>query len=106
MSALVRSDALDALDARERALLEHTSTLGIRGREVERTECERRTIEIGVSSANVRVKVRQRPGLPVSERNLSPEHADLATVACSTRMSIRELEWAAIAAALEVWRLR
>ncbi len=97
LSALVRSDARDAL---ERALLEHTSTLGIRWREVERTECERRTIEVVVTGAKVRVKVRQRPGAPVSERDLSPEHEDLAALARSTGLSIRELERAAIAAAL------
>jgi uncharacterized protein (DUF111 family) len=48
----------------------------------------------------VRVKVRERPGVPVSERDLSPEHDDLAAWARESGRSIRELERAVVAAAL------
>jgi hypothetical protein len=97
LSALVRAEGRVAL---ERAFLDHTGTLGIRWREVERTECARRTVEVLVDGAQVRVKVRERPGTPVAERDLSPEHDDLAALAAKTGKSLRELERAAVQAAL------
>lgn len=97
LSALMRPD--------QRALVESeffasTSTLGVRWRELERTECARRVDTIEVEGRKVRVKVRLRPGQPVTERDVSPEHDDLATWARETGRSIRELERAVVAAAL------
>jgi hypothetical protein len=52
----------------------------------------------------VRVKVRRRPGQagasPPGERDLSPEHDDVAQAASVLRISLREAERRAIAAAL------
>jgi uncharacterized protein (TIGR00299 family) protein len=97
LSALARTEQRDAI---ERAILDSTSTLGLRWREIERTECARRGIEVEVEGRVVRVKVRERPGVPVSERDLSPEHDDLAAWARESGRSIRELERAVVAAAL------
>ncbi|MCY2960625.1 MAG: nickel pincer cofactor biosynthesis protein LarC [Planctomycetota bacterium] len=97
LSALARPELRSALES---ALLEHTSTLGIRWREMERTECARRVVEVAVEGRTIRVKVRVRTGVPVSERDLSPEHDDLAAWSRESGRSIRELERAAVAAAL------
>jgi uncharacterized protein (TIGR00299 family) protein len=97
LSALARADHRAALEC---AYFEHTSTLGIRWREVERTECERLTRNLCLDGLVVRVKVRTRPGSAVTERDLSPEHDDLAAWARVSGRSIRELERAAIRAAL------
>ncbi len=102
LSALARPELRTALES---ALLEHTSTLGIRWREMERTECARRVVDVLVEGRTVRVKVRTRPGVPVSERDLSPEHDDLAAWSRESGRSIRELERAAVAAALARPRL-
>ncbi|MBL8863552.1 MAG: nickel pincer cofactor biosynthesis protein LarC [Planctomycetes bacterium] len=97
LSALARPEQRETL---ERAFLESTSTLGLRWREVERTECARRVIEVLVEGRTVRVKLRERPGAPLSERDLSPEHDDLAAWAAESGRSLRELERATVAAAL------
>ncbi len=97
LSALCRAQDRPRIEA---ALFEHTSTLGLRWRAVERTECARRVIEVEVAGERVRVKVRERPGAAAGERDLSPEHDDLAALAQRSGRSIRELERAAIAAAL------
>ena len=96
LSALVRPEHRSAL---ENALFASTSTLGIRWREMERTECARRVVEVLVEGRTVRVKVRTRPDVPVSERDLSPEHDDLAVWSRESGRSIRELERAATSAA-------
>ena len=97
LSALVRAEQRAALDS---ALFMSTSTLGVRWREMERTECARRVIEVAVEGRTVRVKVRTRPGSPVTERDLSPEHDDLAAWARESGRSLRELERAVVLAAL------
>jgi hypothetical protein len=52
----------------------------------------------------VRVKLRERPAYPGAsppgERDLSPEHDDLARAAAALGVSLREAERRAIAAAL------
>ena len=101
LAALCRTEVRPALEA---ALFEHTSTLGMRWRACERTECARRTIEIVLEGVRVRVKVRERPryagASAFGERDLSPEHDDLARAARESGLSLRELERRAIAAAL------
>ncbi len=99
LSALARAEHRAALDS---ALFSSTSTLGVRWRQLERTECARRIVEVSVEGRTVRVKVRTRPGAPVTERDVSPEHDDLAEWARESSRSIRELERAAIRAALEL----
>jgi uncharacterized protein (DUF111 family) len=57
-------------------------------------------VNVRLDGLVVRVKVRTRPGSAVTERDLSPEHDDLAAWARVCGRSIRELERAAIQAAL------
>lgn len=92
----------------ERAVFDWTTTLGVRWTEVVRTECERSTIEVALDGHAVRVKVRHRPpgleGPPFGERDLAPEHEDVARLARESGKSLRELHRAAVRLALE--RLR
>jgi len=97
LSALARSEQRPAIDS---ALFSSTSTLGVRWREMERTECARRVIEVAVEGRTVRVKVRTRPNASIIERDLSPEHDDLAAWARESSRSLRELERATVVAAL------
>jgi uncharacterized protein (TIGR00299 family) protein len=90
-----------------------TPTLGLRFVRVERVECARGTLTVELDGAPVRVKVRERPALvdglrggllggnALDERDLSPEHDDLAALAAATGASLRALERRAIAAALD-----
>ncbi len=101
LSALCRIEARAALES---ALFEHTTTLGVRWSRVERMECGRRVLEVDVGGHAIRVKVRERPqyegSSPLGERDLSPEHDDLARAAAQLGVSLRELERRAIDAAL------
>lgn len=97
LSVLVRPEQRSQLES---ALFSSTSTLGIRWREMERSECAREVVAVEVEGRTVRVKVRTRPGQPVTERDLSPEHDDLAAWASASGRSIRELERTVVAAAL------
>jgi uncharacterized protein (TIGR00299 family) protein len=103
LSALCRAEERSAI---ERALFEHTTTLGVRWLACARTECARRTVEVDLSGASVRVKVRERPGdpgaRPFDARDLSPEHDDVARAAAQLRIGLREAERRAIDLALEV----
>lgn len=99
LSALVRAEHRAQLDS---ALFSSTSTLGVRWRQLERTECARRIVDVSVEGRLVRVKLRTRPGAAVTERDVSPEHDDLAAWARESGRSIRELERAAIQSALEM----
>jgi len=103
LSALCRSGKRAAL---ERALFETTPTLGVRWSECSRTECGRRTVEVELGGVRVRVKVRERPAYPGAsppgERDLSPEHDDLARAAEATKTSLREAERRAVELALQV----
>ena len=101
-SALCRAEQRAAI---EEALFEHTTTLGVRWLACERTECARRTVEVDVAGAKVRVKVRERPGdpgaRPFDARDLSPEHDDVARAATALRIGLREAERRAIELALD-----
>jgi len=102
LSALCRAEKRAAL---ERALFEETPTLGVRWSECARTECGRATIEVDLGGVRVRVKVRERPpyegASPPGERDLSPEHDDLALAAAATKTTLREAERRTIALALQ-----
>jgi uncharacterized protein (TIGR00299 family) protein len=101
LSALCRAEKRGEL---ERVLFEETPTLGVRWIECVRTECGRRTIEVELGGVSVRVKLRERPtypgASPPGERDLSPEHDDVARAAAALGVSLREAERRAIAAVL------
>jgi pyridinium-3,5-bisthiocarboxylic acid mononucleotide nickel chelatase len=80
------------------ALLEHTSTLGVRVSRMHRYELERETREVHLDGRPVRVKVGLLHGRAV---NVSPEHDDCAAVAAGTGRSVKEVWAAALAAATE-----
>ena len=100
ISALCRPDDVDAL---ERTVFETTSTLGLRWFDTRRTECIRRNITVTLDGHDLRVKVRERPDYdgasPLGERDLSPEHDDVAAFAKATGLTLREAERRAIVAA-------
>jgi uncharacterized protein (DUF111 family) len=91
VSALVRPEGRSALESE---IFEWTTTLGLRWREVERTECARRELTVELEGVRVRVKCRQRPDYPgaspVGARDLSPEHDDLVRAAESAGLTLRE----------------
>ncbi len=95
VSALCRADARDGL---EEVVFALTTTFGVRWSRVERTECDRRSVEVEVEGHPVRVKVRQRGG-ETRERDLAPEHDDVARVADATGLTLREVRRRAIDAA-------
>jgi len=101
LSALCRDEARTALES---ALYEHTSTLGQRWRPVERSECGRDEVVVELGGLKVRVKRRHRPDYPhaspFGERDLSPEHDDLALAAAQLGLTLREAERRAIELAL------
>jgi hypothetical protein len=84
-----------------------STSLGVRWREVERSECARQVIRVELHGCSVRVKIRQRPGvqagseLPREERDLFPEHDDVAALAETAQLTLREVRAQAIALALE-----
>ncbi|MBK7643813.1 MAG: nickel pincer cofactor biosynthesis protein LarC [Planctomycetes bacterium] len=97
VSFLAREDARAKLEA---VVFEHTTSLGLRWREVERVECGREVLEVEVEGQRVRVKHRVRPEYPGrshdGERDLSPEHDDVARAAAALGLSLREVERRAI----------
>jgi pyridinium-3,5-bisthiocarboxylic acid mononucleotide nickel chelatase len=101
LSALAREADRPALEA---SLFEWTTTLGVRWRECQRTECGRRELEVQISGQAVRVKLRQRPDYPGSappgERDLAPEHDDIVRAAEALGLTLREARSRAIQAAL------
>lgn len=96
LSALCRASERAAL---EHAIFAETTTLGLRWQPCERRESGRRTVEVDVGGERVRVKVRELPGRAVEERDLSPEHDDVARTAVKLGRSPRDVERAAIAQA-------
>jgi hypothetical protein len=84
----------------ERVYLDFTPTLGVRTSPWERLECDRSSVHVQLEGRIVRVKVRRRPHARIDERDLSPEHDDLAALAASSGRGVRELERAAIQLAL------
>jgi hypothetical protein len=101
LAALCRAGQRAAI---ERALFDHTTTLGVRWLACERTECGRRMVEVDLAGARVRVKVRERPGDPDAQpfdaRDVSPEHDDVARAAAQLGIGLREAERKAIDLAL------
>ncbi len=96
LSALCRAGDRGEL---ERVVFAETTTLGLRWQPCERRESGRRTVEVDVEGQRVRVKVRELPGRAVEERDLSPEHDDVASAAVKLGRSARDVERAAIALA-------
>lgn len=100
LSALCRASERHAL---ETSLFELTTTFGVRWSPRERTECGRRTLEVLVLGASVRVKVRERPerdgASPFGPKDLSAEHDDVARVASQHGLTLREVEILAVEAA-------
>ena len=102
VSALARASQREALEA---TLFELTTTLGVRWREVERTECERASLDVEVAGVTVRIKVRTRPEYAgrsaFGERDLAPEHDDVALAAEAGGLTLREARRRAVRAALD-----
>jgi uncharacterized protein (TIGR00299 family) protein len=96
VSALARPEVEAAV---ARALLEHTSTLGVRVADLRRHELEREHREVTVAGHAVRVKLGLLEGRVV---NLAPEHDDCARVAAETGRSVKQVWAEALAAAQEL----
>ncbi len=94
--ALARAEDRSAL---EEVLYSRTPTLGLRWRELERSECERDQIEVEVMGEAVRIKRRLNGG-PVGVADLSPEQDDLEALAQKTGLPLREVGRLAVEAAL------
>ncbi|MDE0892076.1 MAG: nickel pincer cofactor biosynthesis protein LarC [Planctomycetota bacterium] len=84
----------------EEVLFSRTPTLGLRWRELERSECERDQLEVEVLGRTVRVK-RRLGGASVGVADLSPEQDDLEALARETGLPLREVGRLAIEAALK-----
>jgi pyridinium-3,5-bisthiocarboxylic acid mononucleotide nickel chelatase len=97
ISALARTDAEMPVAT---AMLEHSTTLGVRVARLHRHELEREVREVGVFGHRVRIKV----GL-IEERvvNVAPEHDDCAAVAAKTGRPVKQV-WAAALAAADGYR--
>lgn len=97
LSFLARDEVRAKLEA---AVFEHTSSLGLRWRAVERVECGREVLEVELEGHTLRVKRRVRPAYAGrsadGERDLSPEHDDVERVAAALKLSLREVERRAI----------
>ena len=94
VSALARPGDERAVAA---ALLEHTSTLGVRVSTLHRYELERRTEEVEVDGRPIRIKVGVLDGRVV---NVAPEHDDCAAVAAATGRSVKQIWAEALAEAM------
>ena len=96
LSALARPDAEGTAAA---ALLEHTSTLGVRVSSLRRYELERRVHAVEIEGHTIRVKV----GL-LGDRvvNVAPEHDDCAAAAAATGRPVKQIWARALAAAQEL----
>jgi pyridinium-3,5-bisthiocarboxylic acid mononucleotide nickel chelatase len=87
VSAIARPQAEHAVAV---ALLEHTSTLGVRVSTLRRHELDRRVEEVEVDGRPIRVKVGLLDGRVV---NVAPEHDDCAAVAAGTGRPVKQV-WA------------
>jgi uncharacterized protein (TIGR00299 family) protein len=97
LSALVRPDAEMPVAT---ALLEHSTTLGVRVARLRRHELEREVREVDVFGHRVRVKL----GLLGSRIvNVAPEHDDCAAIASKTGRPVKQV-WAAALAAADAYR--
>lgn len=97
LSALVRPDAEMPVAT---ALLEHSTTLGVRVARLRRHELEREVREVEVFGHPVRVKVGMLGDRVV---NVAPEHDDCADVATKTGRPVKQV-WAAALAAVDAYR--
>jgi uncharacterized protein (TIGR00299 family) protein len=95
VSALARPADEEAVAA---ALLEHTSTLGVRVGRMRRHELAREMREVSVEGRPIRVKVGLLRGRVV---NVAPEHDDCAAVAAGVGRSVKQVWAEALAAATE-----
>jgi hypothetical protein len=95
LSALARPEAEAAV---ARALLEETTTLGVRVSRLRRYELEREERTLEVDGRPVRVKVGRLDGRIV---NVAPEHDDCAAIARATGAPVKSVWAAALAAARE-----
>jgi pyridinium-3,5-bisthiocarboxylic acid mononucleotide nickel chelatase len=93
LTALVRPDLEHDVAA---AILEHTSSLGVRSTPMRRRELERVTQEVQVRGYAVRVKLGLLQGRVV---NVAPEHDDCASVASLTGLPVKRVWAEALAAA-------
>jgi uncharacterized protein (TIGR00299 family) protein len=96
VGALARADDERAVAA---ALLEHTSTLGVRVTPVRRYELDREIREVRVDGYAIRVKIGLLEGRVV---NVAPEHDDCASVAALSGLPVKRVWAAALAAAQEI----
>jgi len=94
--ALARAEERAAV---EEVLFARTPTLGVRWREVERTECERDEVLVEVLGRTVRVKRRLGAG-ELGVADLSPEQDDLEALARESGRPLREVGRLAVEAAL------
>ena len=97
LSAIVRPDAEIPVAT---ALLEHSTTLGVRVARLYRHELEREVREVEVFGHRVRVKAGLLGGRVV---NVAPEHDDCAAVASKTGRPVKQV-WAAALAATDAYR--
>ena len=95
LSALARPASQEAV---ARAMLEHTSALGVRTARWQRHELERQVRTVEVDGRPVRVKLGLLEGRIV---NVAPEHDDCAAVAAGTGAPVQSVWAAALAAARE-----
>ncbi len=93
VSAVARPDAEREV---ARALLTHSSTLGVRVASLRRYELERGQREVVVEGHPVRVKVGTLEGRVV---NVAPEHDDCVEVAAATALPVKHVWAAALARA-------
>jgi pyridinium-3,5-bisthiocarboxylic acid mononucleotide nickel chelatase len=96
LSALARPEAEAAV---ARAILEETTSLGVRVARLRRYELEREERTVEVDGCAVRVKLGRLDGRVV---NVAPEHDDCAAVARTTGRPIKSVWAAAHAAAAEL----
>jgi len=96
VSALARAEDRSAV---EEALFQRTPTLGVRWREVERTECGRDEVTVEVLGSSVRVKRRHGAG-ELGVADLSPEQDDIEALARESGKPLREVGRLAVEAAL------
>jgi len=93
LSALARPDAEAAV---ARAILEHSTSLGVRVARLHRYELEREERTVEVDGRAIRVKLGRLGGRIV---NVAPEHDDCAAVARATGTPVKSVWAAALAAA-------
>ena len=95
LSALARPAVQDAV---ARAMLEHTSALGVRVARWARYELQREVMIVEVDGRPVRVKLGRMEGRVV---NVAPEHDDCAAAAAGTGTAVQSIWAAALVAARE-----